>query len=249
MEESSYTKTQPLQDLDPLTVIELANTREVLREIWLDFTGLSYSVKGDKLVLKRETKPKFTYEFTKEFISDIHVASNRITGRSIIADRTSRLFLETMFETTGDMLNYSGMPNMITYDEWQGILELNKPDPDFFEENSNDILTYWQSLYGIDWHINDPVTVEMHQIVIEHFKLDKEKHDYESTLRNTHIMVMLYLETSVNRSLEGLYLEHERSTHTESITNRDNTSRSDESFLDRLKNASSKVLNVGGNKR
>jgi len=243
MEENSYTKSQPVQEIDPLTVIELANTREVLRDIWLDFTGLSYNMKGDKFVLQRETKPKFTYEFTKEFISDIHVASNRITGRSLIKDRMSRLFLETMFETTGDLLNYHGMPNMITYEEWQGILKLNKLDPDSLDEEDPDLAeTFWSSLYGVSWGINDPVTAEMHDIVVEHFKIDQEKHDYESTLRNTHIMVMLYMETSTNRSLDGLYLEHERSTHTESITNRDDSKKDNESVIDRVKNATSNLF-------
>jgi hypothetical protein len=241
--------TTPYQTTDYESSRKIIESRNIINEFFLDFCGLIETTKGTTTITKRVSRPKFTYEFSKEITTLMYVEVNRITARTTFSKQQIKNYVIKQCETLADHFAIHGIRNLISEQAWKKILELNQVHPDSLQEDpiTKQITgqTKWQYEHGIIWKYDDPVNNDMLEIIKTKYNLHDERFGQDTILRNAFWSIRLFIHGGINRSEEALTLNHEKVIHKETMVSKeDGHYRSDEGFIARTKENLMKRFNI-----
>lgn len=230
----------PLQFSNPESSLKLAESKSIIDRFFFDLCGLQVVRQGDKENVVRISRPQFTYEFAKDLTTRLYLEVNRITARTSYQEPRLKSYLNLQSHSMADWFATVGIHKIISEKAWQEIQKMSEVDPSTVIENDNGEFTgfnYWKSLHGITWNENLPVSDEMLKIVKAKNNLDGERFGQDTILHNLFWSVRIFLEGGLNRSLDGLTLDHEKMIHKESVVmSPQNSKGGNESFIDKTKN-------------
>jgi len=230
----------PEQVPDTASILALSDTRSVIDSIYEDLCGLSKIKRGDNYVMVRTSKPRFTYEFAKDIVSQIFIESNRITSRTHYDAERLEAFYRLQSDTLKDFFTVHGFKNYITEEVWDKILQLateDKKDGKYtIETEKGDVITKyrnkWYTMHNIYWDYNQPVNSDMVRIVKKIYDLEGEEVGQSTAMRTIFWSIRIFLEGGLNKSLNHLSLDHEKVTHSERVFQSDHDSnKQSEGFM------------------
>jgi len=234
----------PMQSFDPTSALQLAETREIINNIFYDLCGLQPVKQGDNVHYIRVTRPVFTYEFAKDIITKLYIEVNLITSRTTYDTEKIKIYLKKGVETMRDWFAMVGIDKLISERAWQKVNELGQVDPESVEFNKDGSINennvsknFWSTKHNLEWDYNQPVNDDMLRIVKEEFLLQEESFGQDVILRDRLWSIRQFIEGGINKSREALTLDHEKIIHKESIiTNNDEgRNRRGEGFIDNVK--------------
>lgn len=219
---------------DPNNVLQLSETRDVIEDFIMKYCGLKKIQTGDIFNTVRRTKPVFTYEFSEYLHNQISVAINRITGRTTFKEDEIRNFCFNLMMSMIDWFATEGMKNLISDKVWKHILDYSKKqktkDGDGYVKGTD----IWSKQHHIDWNYDGDVTLDMVNIIKENVpELVHEQFNQDIVLREILLSSMVFILGGLNRSKDGLTLNHEKVIYKEQyVGNFDNKTKSKEGLLD-----------------
>lgn len=207
------------------TSLQLSESRDVIEDFVIDFCGLmKIKEPNGSIKLVRITKPKITYDFAKDLITNIYVEVNRITGRTTWTTEEIRLYCLHQSIKMCEWFSAVGINHLISDRVWQIALDWAKPDLDAEEigkdKNNEPIYpNYWESKYGIVWEYNMPFNVDMLNI-IRNSEESLKRESFSQDIILTHIFwaCRVFIHGGLNRSQDHLTLKHEAIIHKETYT-------------------------------
>lgn len=206
------------------TSLQLSESRDVIEDFVIDFCGLM-KVKdpNGSVRLVRITRPKITYDFAKDLITNIYVEINRITGRTTWTTEEIRLYCLHRTVAQAEWFSAVGINNMVSEKAWQRCLEWAKPDQNatgrVLEDGTLQYPNTWEFRYGIQWHYNMPFNVDMLNIIKEDDDLIKnESFSQDIILKDIFWACRVFIHGGMNRSQDHLTLKHEAVIHKETYS-------------------------------
>lgn len=214
--------TIPFQQIDWSSALALAQSKDVLDDLFYDFCGLSRYKQGDNTFLMRVSKPIFTPKYANNLVKFLGISINRITARTKFSPSKIEKYMIVICCTLREELACNGFNNLVSDQVWEKILAYKKSD-------------VWNKKYRIDWTENKNITDSMIGIIKKKEKLKNESFGQDFLLRNIFNQLVIFIEGSLNRSVNALTLEHEKIIHKESIiTNNRPDLVSDEGKLNKV---------------
>ena len=236
-----YARVQmPVTGIDAQSALQLSNTRDIVDDILIDLSGLQKIYENDTIKYIRVSKPKVTFEFAKDLITNIYIEVNRLTARTHYSAEQIDHYLYKQCETMIDWFCVTGFKNLVSDAAWYKCIDLAKTDPDgikitteegFFQHN------FWFTKHQILWNKNQPFNMDMLKIIKTEYNLENEAFSQDIILRNLFWSIRILIHGGLNRSLEHLTLDHEKVIHKESmVTSSTDGDKPSEGYLERIKN-------------
>lgn len=226
------------------TSIQLSESRDVIEDFVIDFCGLTkIREPNDSIKLTRITRPKITYDFAKDLITNIYVEVNRITGRTTWTTEEIRLYCLHQSIKMSEWFSAVGINNLVSEKAWQVALDWAKEDVDAsplrFDDKENPVYpTFWQSKHKINWTYDMPFNVDMLNLIKESDLLIKNE-SFSQDIILSHIFwsCRVFIHGGLNRSQDHLTLKHEAIIHKETFTQSQETNgqMQNEGMLDKFK--------------
>lgn len=211
----------PLTQVDAQNALQLSKTKDILDQFWVDWCGLKAINRNDQIIYVRVSKPKFTAEIAKKIESRIYIEINRLTGRTHYSpDQLDRLYIMSI-KSMSEWFATEVFHNLISPTAWERCLELSQPDTnaDAVKDSEGHLFhqNFWKTKYNIDWHYDLPVNIEMLNIIKKEHNLKYEKFGQGIILRDIFWAIRIFIEGGLNRSMNHLTLDHEKTVHKETI--------------------------------
>jgi len=220
--------TMPFQAVDYASALALAQSKDVLEDLFYSLCGLQRHKQGEKIFLKRISKPMFTPKYTNNLVNFLGISINRITARTSFKSERVHKFMLTISDSLREELACNGFHNLISDKVWEQILEFAK------EDDAKE--TIWKKKHGVTWEYDNNISDSMVNIIKRDCDLQSETFGQAVLLRNIYNQLLIFIEGALNRSVDALTLEHEKIIHKESvITNNRPGAASDEGRIDKVK--------------
>lgn len=219
--EQKSSSIMPISIVDSKSALELAETKDIIDNFWVDFCGLTkLKVNGTDSYI-RVSKPKLTYEFAKEVTSGIYIEVNRLTARTDFSKEQIDIYLFKQSETMCDWFAADGMKNLVSPRAWECCLKLAETDvgANKIKIGKEEIVpNKWWTKHGIYWEYNQPFNIDMHNIIKREYNLQNEVFDQAIILRHIFWSIRIFIHGGLNRSKDHLTLDHEKVIHKENTT-------------------------------
>lgn len=208
----------PISIVDSKSALELAQTKDIIDNFWVDLCGLTKIKMDGSDAFIRVSKPKMTYEFAKDVTSNIYIEINRLTARTTFSVEQIDAYLSKQSETMCNWFASEGMGNLVSPRVWEICLQLSEPDKSANTVNINDkevLPNFWWTRYSIYWDYNQPFNIEMMNIIKRNYNLQAESFGQATILRTLFWSIRIFIHGGLNRSKEHLTLDHEKVIHKE----------------------------------
>lgn len=198
--QESSTSTQT-GAFEAANVLALSDTRRIIIEDFaLSLCGLQNVINHQgETVVKRFTKPTFTYEFVQQMISTMYMMVNLITVRTTFDDEQIRQYLFVESDALKLWYGSEGIRNLVSPKIWS------------YAESED-----WEE-HGISWSRHDFFNVDMLNILKDKYDLHNESYGQDMILRHVFWAMMEFIHGGMNKSLHHLTLDHEKVIYKETF--------------------------------
>lgn len=230
---------------DFTSVLQLTETREIVKTIFYDLHGLMINNDGK---YARIAPPLMTFDAVTDIIySVVYPCANLITSRSTFDEHQIKTYHMHIIKTLGEWFACHGAHRMISPKVWQIITSLEKDQRAEFglykELNGKQEVTRQHNAimnkYKIKWNYHKELYEDLLIAVKNEYGLDSEQFGKDTRITKTLISISFMIHGAMNRSLNATYLNHEKQTHKETQTFTQAEDKTENSgFFDKLNRTS-----------